>query len=178
MKPAVSLHAASHTRPRRRAGWILAACAVIVLFFLPLCPPSVVVSSHEKVLYEKRATDPLCQVVFRHSVNKGLVREVYRMNLKTCMLTLETGYFQSYGAGMPDHAADVNGEHLRQEGEYYVLDFAPVWQESIHYIGGNTAGHVFLYGEDSLDLGKRYPRAPFVLSVSRRSLIKKLLGRL
>ena len=100
---------------RGRARAISSACVflsvVILLVLLPLLPPSLVVSSRGKVRYEKVITSTECEVGFRHSVNKGLIREVYRLDPENRLITLEEGYFQSYGAGMIDtiyETADMN----------------------------------------------------------------------
>ena len=161
-----------------RARAISFACillVVILLALLPLLPPSLVLSSKDKVLYEKIITSTECEVGFRHSVNKGLIREVYRIDPVSKTITLERGYFQSYGAGMLDTVKETAGMNFRQEGDFYVLDFKPNWKTSIGYIGGNIAGHVFIYGDDILEVGKLYPKQPFSISISRRSFIKKLL---
>lgn len=162
-----------------RARAISFACilliVIIVLMSLPLFPPSVVISSKSKVLYEKAITSTECEVDFRHSANKGLIREVYRLDPDNKVITLEEGYFQSYGAGMIDTTYETADMNFRQEGNYYVIDFKPDWQTSIGYIGGNIAGHSFKYGDDILEVGKLFPKQPFSISISRRSFFKKLL---
>lgn len=140
-----------------------------------MLPPSLVVSSRGKVRYEKIITSTECEVGFRHSVNKGLIREVYRLDPKNRLITLEEGYFQSYGAGMIDTINETADMNFRQEGDFYILDFKPEWKASIGYIGGNIAGHVFKYGDDTLEIGKLYPKQPFTISISRRSVLKRLL---
>lgn len=164
---------------RGRARAISSACVllavVILLLLLPMLPPSLVVSSRGKVRYEKIITSTECEVGFRHSVNKGLIREVYRLDPKNRLITLEEGYFQSYGAGMIDTINETADMNFRQEGDFYILDFKPEWKASIGYIGGNIAGHVFKYGDDTLEIGKLYPKQPFTISISRRSVLKRLL---
>jgi len=164
----------------RRARILSLACVLIiitlVLFLAPLVPPSLVVSSEGQVVYEAVIKEPVFEVSFRHSVNKGIVREVYRIDTESLMITLDEGYFQSYGAGMLDTTTITDQMNFRQEGDYFILDFPENWQRTIHYIGGNTAKHVFAYGEDSLPIGEMRPQKPFVISVSRRSLYQKLFG--
>ncbi|MEA5135541.1 MAG: DUF1850 domain-containing protein [Candidatus Fimivivens sp.] len=164
---------------RGRARAISSACVllgvIILLLSLPLLPPSLVVSSRGKVRYEKVITSNECEVGFRHSVNKGLIREVYRLDPENKLITLEEGYFQSYGAGMIDTIYETADMNFRQEGDFYILDFKPEWKASIGYIGGNIAGHVFKYGDDTVEIGKLYPKQPFSISISRRSVLKRLL---
>ncbi len=133
------------------------------------------VASRGKVLYEKVITSTECEVGFRHSVNKGLIREVYRLDPKNRLITLEKGYFQSYGAGMIDTVYDTADMNFRQEGDFYILDFKPEWKASIGYIGGNIAGHTFKYGDDILEIGKLHPKQPFSISILRRSVLERLL---
>lgn len=164
---------------RGRARAISSACVllgvIILLLLLPLLPPSLVVSSGGKIRYEKIITSTECEVGFRHSVNKGLIREVYRLDPKNKLITLEEGYFQSYGAGMIDTIYETADMNFRQEGDFYILDFKPEWKASIGYIGGNIAGHTFTYGDDIIEIGKLYPRQSFSISISRRSIFKRLL---
>lgn len=166
-----------HVRGRARA--ISSACILLavigLLLLLPLLPPSLVVASKGQVLYEKMITSTECEVGFRHSVNKGLIREVYRLDPKNRLITLEEGYFQSYGAGMIDTVYDTADMNFRQEGDFYILDFKPEWKASIGYIGGNIAGHVFKYGDDTLEIGTLRPKQPFSISILRRSVLKRLL---
>ncbi len=149
--------------------------AIVALTTLPFFPASLVLTVQNRAVYEKVVDGTLCEVDFTHSVNKGRIREVYRINPAARRLTLEKGYFQSYGAGMLDTLEDTDGMNFRQEGDFFVLDFKPDWQKSIRYIGGNIARHVFVYGEDRVDVGELYPRKAFSVSVSRRSLLQKLL---
>lgn len=162
-----------------RARAISSACillgVIVLLLLLPLLPPSLVVASGGQVLYEKVIASTECEVDFRHSVNKGLIREVYRLDPENKLITLEEGYFQNYGAGMIDTVYDTADMNFRQEGDFYILDFKPEWKASIGYIGGNIAGHIFKYGDDMLEIGTLRPKQPFSISISRRSVLKRLL---
>ena len=158
---------------------VLLACLVPALLagalMLPLLPPSLVASSGGRVLYAKFVGDRQLEVSFRHSINKGYVREIYRIYPETCRLTLEQGRFQSFGAGMIDTVQTSEGLNFRQEGDYYVLDFPPDWQEAVSYIGGDIAGHVLHYGGEEIPFGTHYPRQPFTLKVVRRSILEWLI---
>ena len=164
----------------RRIKKNLFACLLFILFasvlMLPLLPPSLMASSNGKVLYAEFVDDRHFEVGFRHSINKGYVREIYRIDPKTCRLTLEKGYYQSFGAGMIDTVQDSEGLNFRREGDYYVLDFPPNWQKKIPYIGGNIAGHIFIYDGDEIPFGTLYPRQPFTIFVKRRSILEWIIG--
>ncbi|MEG1849362.1 MAG: DUF1850 domain-containing protein [Oscillospiraceae bacterium] len=148
---------------------------VIVLSGAPLIPPSLVVVSEGRVLFEQVIGPTECEVDFRHSVNKGLIREVYRIDPDHRRITLERSYNQSFGAGMLDTVPDTEGLNFHQEGDYYRMDFPVNWQSEIRYIGGSIAGHTFVYDGKTLDLGAKHPRKAFIISVERRSLLGRLL---
>lgn len=160
----------------KRARAILPAFVVIsILFFLPVIPASIVVSSKNLVLFEQIIDDSFCEIVFRHSANKGLVREVYLLSASRCMLTLHTAYNQSFGAGMTDTLETVEGLNFRSENGWFVLDFPAEWRSEINYIGGDIAGHQFIYKDNVIRLGELYSQKPFTLSVEKRSIIGRLL---
>lgn len=132
-------------------------------------------SSEGTVLYERIVDATECEVDFRHSYNKGLIREVYRVDPDNRLITLERSYNQSFGAGMLDTVDDTQDMNFHQEGDYYVMEFAPNWQKEIHYIGGNIARHTFVYGDDIVSIGDLRPKKPFTLSVNRRSIYQRLM---
>lgn len=165
----------------RRASIILPACVVLIIVValttLPVLPPSLVLRVEGRAVYEKMIDSPEFEVDFTHSVNKGRIREIYRIDAAQGVFTLEHGYFQSYGAGMLDTAPETDAMNFRQEGDYFVLDFPPQWRRSIAYIGGNIARHVLVYGEDEIRVGETYPKKSFTVSISRRSPLQRLLRR-
>lgn len=155
------------------------ACLILaaaLLCCLPILPASLVITSRETLLYERTIRSETCEVMFRHSVNKGLVREIYRLDAEQCRIALVQSYNQSFGAGMLDTVEDTAQYNFRSDGgEYYIMDFPAIWQEQINYIGGNIAGHTFFYEEDILPIGEERPKQPFRISVQKRSLLEKVL---
>lgn len=147
------------------------ACLLLIILLcllLPILPPSLLLVSGEQVLFERVLGEPYCEVDFRHSVNKGHIREIYLLDGQRRQLTLETGYYQSYGAGMMDTPPPEVS--WRQEGNYMILTFPPNWQQRINYIGGAVAGHWFIYEDFRLEIGSLRPGKPFSLLIRRRSL--------
>ncbi len=161
-----------------RVGFFLLATVIIAVLNLPIVPASILLSSGEDIIYEAIITEPTCQVTFKHSVNKGDVKEEYIFDTDNQLISMSKGYFQGYGAGMLDIYADTADMNFRLEDGYFVLDFPTNWQESIGYIGGNVAQHKFIYNDHIVEVGNLYPREPFTLSVSRRSLIDIILKKL
>ena len=162
-------------RTKRTLFVCLLFALLAALLLLPLLPPALVASSNGKVLYVEFVSDRHFEIDFRHSINKGYVREIYLIDPETCRLTLEHGYYQSFGAGMIDTVQDAEGLNFRREDKYYVLDFPENWQEKVPYIGGDIAGHVFCYGADEIPFGTRWPRQPFTLTVERLSILEWMI---
>lgn len=166
---------------KKRARAFLSALTILmaVLLFAPVWGTSLVLSSGEQVLFEKKVTDDVCEVKFRHSVNKGLIREVYRIDPENKKIALVQSFNQSFGAGMLDTVEDTAPFDFRFNGtDYYVMDFPAEWQNQINYIGGNIAQHVFIYQDAVVNVGLEHPKKPFSISARQRSLFKKLTKRL
>ncbi|RPF43207.1 uncharacterized protein DUF1850 [Hydrogenoanaerobacterium saccharovorans] len=159
------------------AGLLLPAFSVliiIILLFLPLFPPSLLVVSQGKVLGEYPVQADNFEVQFRHSVNKGLIREVYKIDAERLTITLDKGYFESYGAGMID---TVPPEVTYSSDEQFViLDFADHYRHQIDYTAGIVSQHMFYYEDKSLVLYKLAPRKPVAITVRKASAVQRLLG--
>lgn len=162
--------------PRFLCCCIVAAGIALVL--LPIFPPSIVLSSGNDVMYEQVVTTAECEVSFRHSANKGIVREIFRLDANNGLITLAKSYNENFGAGMIDTVSDAAGLNFRREGAYYVMDFPQQWKTEVNYIGGDIAGHMFYYQDDAIAIGNLRPREPFTISIQRRSLLQKLLRRI
>lgn len=143
----------------------------------PILPPSLLVTTGDEVIFEKIIHEPTCEVGFRHSYNKGRIREMYRLRPETGELAMVTGYFENCGAGMLDTTYETVGMNFRIEGSYFVLDFPEDWKKEVHYIGGNIAKHHFTYGDTTLELGEERSQRQFTLSIARRSLWQRLRHR-
>lgn len=124
------------------------------------------------VLYDAPAVYDTIEVDFRHSVNKGMIREIYQINREQCQLALKTGYFENYGAGMLDTVPDHVG--FREEDGYLVLDFPLQYKDSFTYRAGPEAGHTILYGTDVLPIYQMIPMKSFKISVVAKRLHEPL----
>jgi len=120
------------------------------------------------VLYDAPAACDTIEVNFRHSVNKGMIREVYQLNNEQCQLSLKTGYFENYGAGMLDTVPDQIG--FRDENGFLVLDFPLQFKDSWTYRAGPEAGHTIIYGNDVLPIYQMIPMKSFKISVAAKHL--------
>lgn len=121
---------------------ILAAAAALALC-LPLLPSVLTVRSRDgHLLWAERNAGDGFTVTFTHSANKGQITESYRF--LDSGFTLETGTFESYGAGMLDQLPE--GVTMQNEGDrmrvFFPLD--PMWELSM--IPGSIANHT-LSGE-------------------------------
>jgi hypothetical protein len=142
---------------QKQAGfWLLPAFFAFILLMLIFLyvktAPSyrLQIVSEDRLIYDVPAEADTVMVTFRHSVNKGLIREVYHLDLKQGKIALQTGYFENYGAGMLDTVPEDIG--FRQEDNFLILDFPLKYQDSFTYRAGPEAQHQLYYGQDALPL--------------------------
>lgn len=106
-------------------------------------------------------------IVFRHSVNKGLIRERYYMDMKTQKINLTSGWFENYGAGMMD-TIDENMK-MTEDGDMLRIDFAQNWMQSVNYASAGIANHVFIYGDNRVKLYDLQPYKTINIRIERTS---------
>ena len=163
---------------RKRVRAFPLACALFFFVSLVLAVPwvpTLTAVSEDEILFE-RAIGPLeFEIAFRHSYNRGLIREMYRIAPDKKLITLSRGCNQSFGAGMLDTAEAVEGLNFRQEGEWFVMDFPPAWKTEVRYIGGAIAGHELIYGNSVFSFGKLHTGRALIVRTQRRSPLQKLL---
>lgn len=94
-------------------------------------------------------------ISFRHSVNKGMVIERYRIDRDTDSFYLETGWFESYGAGMMDQLSE--GVVMTEEGNFLRLDFPRKDITEVSYAAAGIADHHLKIGEREISLFKQNP---------------------
>ncbi len=107
-------------------------------------------------------------VTFRHSVNKGEIIERYQIDKKNRIFYLQTGWFESYGAGMMDSLAD--GVSMREEGKYLRLDFPAKNLTQVSYAAAGIADHVLQIGDKKIHLFEENPYKTNIISLEKRSL--------
>lgn len=160
-------------RVAKWAGWFL-PLFLMAAVWLPLFPPSLVISAGGKVLAEYSVTDLRFEVRFVHSINKGVVREVYRIDPQSKTFWLERGYFENYGAGMVDTVPPEVA--FSSEDHFLVLDFPPAPVREVRYIAGPVAKHRFFYAGNELALYQLAPGISLRFEVRSASLFQRLFG--
>lgn len=122
---------------------VLAAAAALCLC-LPLLPAVLTLRSRDgRLLWANREPGSGFTITFTHSANKGQITESYRF-LDSGGFTLETGTFESYGAGMLDQLPP--GVTMEDEGDRLRLYFPPAPMAELSMIPGEIADHT-LSGE-------------------------------
>ena len=167
----------------RRRAWDFGPACGLLSFLLLLCllltvqwMPSLLVTSDGEVLFDRVLGFEEFEVVFRHSYNKGMIREIYRISPDRTQIALLKSYNQSFGAGMADTVEDVQGRNFRQEEEWFVMDFPTVvWVPEVRYIGGAIAGHRLIYEKSNFEFGNLYTGRSLTIQARRRSPLQKFL---
>lgn len=155
---------------------VLFALLVLLFFGLQLTAPmELQVWSGGQLRYCAPYDQDQVEVVFRHSVNHGVIREIYRLDPELRQLALDLGHFESYGAGMLDTLPEEVKMH--EEGDFLVLEFPLVFQKSITYRAGPIAGHRLIYGESQLRLSEIMPMEAFEIRLGPASVGRRLFGR-
>lgn len=111
-------------------------------------------------------------ISFRHSVNKGEIIERYRIDNRTRTFYLETGWFESYGAGMMDSLAE--GVEMSEEGRYLRLDFPRKDLQEVSYAAAGIADHLLEIGENKLYLFEKNPYKTDIIFLDKSSLFERI----
>lgn len=138
-------------------------------------PPELQIWSGEQLRYCAPYEQNAVEVTFRHSVNHGVIREIYHLDPESHQLALDLGYFESYGAGMLDTLPEEVKMH--EDGNFLVLEFPLEFQESITYRAGPTAGHRLIYGESQLRLSEIMPMKAFEIRLGTASFGRRFFGK-
>lgn len=146
---------------------------LLLVTLLPIYPPSLLVASEGRILGEYPVDGVQCEVWFYHSINKGLVREIYSIDARARTLSLTRGYFENYGAGMIDTVPPE--VKLSSDDECLILDFPPEPVREVNYIAGIVSQHRFSYDGASLALFELAPRKPVRITVRRASFLQRAL---
>lgn len=156
--------------------WGLFALSVFLLGILALLPfrNAIILTGDSGILTKiPLKADDFFEVEFRHSVNKGLVIERFEVDLGDQSLSLVTGWFESYGAGMMD---SITAEmKISQDRDMMRIDFPPVHQELVVYRSAGIAGHRLIYEGKAFPFHERWGEQAIRISVGRMSLLDQLL---
>lgn len=150
---------------------VLAAAAALCLC-LPLLPSVLTLRSRDgRLLWANRTPGSGFTITFTHSANKGQITESYRF-LREGGFTLETGTFESYGAGMLDQLPQ--GVTMEDEGDRLRLFFPPAPMQELSMIPGAIASHT-LSGEGySLNLANLSAYSGIVIRCESISVVEML----
>lgn len=107
-------------------------------------------------------------ISFRHSVNKGMVIERYRIDRDTDSFYLETGWFESYGAGMMDQLSE--GVVMTEEGDFLRLDFPRKDMREVSYAAAGIADHHLKIGMQEISLFKQNPYKTDIIFLEKISM--------
>lgn len=110
-------------------------------------------------------------VVFRHSVNRGLIIERYTFDREGQKISLTSAWFENYGAGMMD--AIEEGMSMVEDGNMLRIDF-PDWPlSSITYRSGGIANHKFIYEDQTIDFFEEWPYKAVTIGLEKKGFFWK-----
>ncbi len=114
------------------------------------------------------------EISFRHSVNRGIVREKYQINHLEDSFYLKTAWFESYGAGMLDELP--NEVTMMEDGDFLRLEFPQENMTSVCYAAAGFAKHKIKLGDTVIDLFELNPYKTTVIKVKRLTIIDILIN--
>lgn len=153
---------------------VILAAAAALLLCLPLLPSVLTVRSRDgRLLWFSRSAGDGFTVSFTHSANKGQITENYRF-LTNGGFVLETGTFESYGAGMLDQLPE--GVTMQDEGDRLRVTFPPAPMEELSMIPGEIADHTLSGAGYSLSLAKLSAYSGIVIRYGSASVLELLLA--
>lgn len=116
-------------------------------------------------------------ISFRHSVNKGIVKEEFHI-CEDGSFALETAWFESYGAGMLDTIPE--GAAISEEGDFMRIDFAPNPLREVAYGAAGIAGHELVVHStgQKVRLFDLNPYKTCRISVIKVSLLQNFLNQI
>lgn len=149
----------------KQIGLIALSAFIGLVLWQALSRPSLVLRStdgRELMRLALGETD-FFEVSFRHSVNRGLVRERYQIDPKDRSITLVTGWFENYGAGMMDTISE--DMEIREEDGFLRIDFSYPPMREVVYRSAGIANHALAIGTERIALFERWPYQAIHISV-------------
>ncbi len=115
------------------------------------------------------------EITFRHSVNKGLVKERFSI-CEGESIALTTAWFENYGAGMLDTIPE--GAKISEEGSFLRIDFVPNKQASVSYAAAGIAGHelTIISSDQKIKLFDINPYGTCNISVVKLSILQNFIN--
>ncbi len=160
---------------KKVGGAILLLLLVFFIFILPIKTEVLFLAKDGQVLksVDASSTDYF-EVSFKHSVNKGIVRERYHINRFRNSFYLQTGWFESYGAGMLDELP--HGVQMSEDGQFLKLEFPEETLYDIWYAAAGIAKHKIEVGDTIVDLYELNPYRTTILKVRHTTLFGSLIN--
>ncbi len=152
---------------------LLFALLIILAWLIPIKTELVLSDKNGTVLKViDVASNQDFEISFKHSVNKGIVREKYHINSFEDSFYLQTGWFESYGAGMLDQIPeDVK---MSEDGQFLRLDFPQKNLSSVSYAAAGFAGHKLQLADTVIDFFELNPYKTIIIKVKHRTLISMI----
>ncbi len=161
----------------KKGRFILPILLLILLIFLasfvPIKTELILTNKNGIVLKRIEATSIHdFEISFKHSVNKGVVREKYHINSFEDSFYLQTGWFESYGAGMLDQIPA--GVKMREDGKFLRLDFPQNNLSSVSYAAAGFAGHKLQLADTVIDFFELNPYKTIIIKVQHSTIISMI----
>lgn len=161
---------------RSKALPILVSVLIVALLALPFMKSRVYIHTSDKGAYISSDAEDFI-ITYRHSVNKGEVKEYYSIDYNEKTINLNRCEFESYGAGMPDQLP--KGVIMTQNQGSIALQFPANPQKQIFILPGREADHKLLYnskdGEHILHLGQIFPYKQVKIEFKRQSVLDYII---
>ena len=151
-------------------GLLIALSVLIGVFFLNFndTPQIILKDAKGKTLAEIPLGEAdYFEVEFRHSVNKGLVRERYHIDSADNTISLETGWFESYGAGMMDTISE--DMVMTEEDDMLRIDFPEQKLPYITYRSAGIANHKMTYQDNEIYFFEKWPYQSIQISIDKKN---------
>lgn len=166
---------------RKVGGLFLVSLLFFFVLFYPFTTALCVRDKDSGLLYcqkidrELQGQDLRFEITFRHSVNRGVIREIYTILPLDLMFFLDTAYFENYGAGMLDSVPpDVV---MTEEGRFLRLDYPELPQTCIAYSAAGIADHQLLFGDSAIRLFEINPYRTCFITIEKLSIFDQLRKR-
>ncbi len=160
---------------KKAGGIFLLLILVFFIFMLPIRTDLLITTTDGELVKSVTVKDTdYFEVSFRHSVNKGLVIEKYHINRFRNSFYLETGWFESYGAGMLDELPE--NVEMTDDGKFLKLDFPKENLTNVWYSAAGFAGHKIKVGDTTLDLFEINPYKKSEIKIRQITIFKTLIN--
>lgn len=160
----------------QRAPYIFIAGLIIILLFSIKKDFIVFSNKSGEILGALPAVSDEFRVEFRHSVNKGMVIENYRIDFSKNKIYLYKAEFESYGAGMLDEVDETMKFYTNDKMQ--IVEFSENWIDNVSYLPAGIAKHTFYYSDNKIDFYKNWGSEGIKISVMDLNFIQSLKWRL